>query len=201
MTAALRPTELRAVFAAFPTGVAAVAAVVAGAPTGLAASSFVPVSLSPPLVSICIGRLSTTWPALRTAARLGISVLGDHQETASRQLGSTDGERFAGISWHSTGQGAVLLPESSAWFDCSIEREIPAGDHDIVLLRVHDLGASAVMPLVFHGSTYRRLQASTIARGEDDGSAGRVTHAAGANPAGWTARDHRGREECYRRRA
>jgi flavin reductase (DIM6/NTAB) family NADH-FMN oxidoreductase RutF len=39
-----------------------------------------------------------------------------------------------------------------------IEREIPAGDHDIVLLRVHDLDADPdVPPLVFHGSRYRRL--------------------------------------------
>jgi flavin reductase (DIM6/NTAB) family NADH-FMN oxidoreductase RutF len=167
VTAALSPAELRSVFAAFPTGVAAVAAVMGGAPTGLAASSFVPVSLDPPLVSVCIARASTTWPALRTAARLGISVLGCHQEAVSRQLAATGGERFTGLSWRATAHGAVLLPESSAWFDCSVEQEIPAGDHDIVLLRVHDLGATAVMPLVFHASTYRRLQAHAVTGGQD----------------------------------
>jgi flavin reductase (DIM6/NTAB) family NADH-FMN oxidoreductase RutF len=157
VTADLSPAELRRVFAAFPTGVTAVAAIIGDAPTGLAASSFVPVSLDPPLVSVCIGRASSTWPALRTAPRLGISVLGHHQEAVSRQLGAADRERFNGLSWRATARGAVLLPESSAWFDCSVEREVPAGDHDIVLLRVHDLGATAVVPLVFHGSKYRRL--------------------------------------------
>lgn len=155
---ALGQAQLRHVLAAFPTGVAAVAAIIDGEPAGLAASSFVSVSLDPPLVSVCIGHSSTTWPVLRTG-RLGISVLGAHQERASRQLSSRDGERFAGLRWRSTGDGAVLLHEASAWFDCSIEREIPAGDHDIVLLRVHDLGASESMPLVFHGSAYRQLQA------------------------------------------
>jgi flavin reductase (DIM6/NTAB) family NADH-FMN oxidoreductase RutF len=166
VTAVLSPAELRSVFAAFPTGVAAVAAVIGRAPTGLAASSFVPVSLDPPLVSVCIARASATWPALRTAARLGISVLGYHQEAVSRQLAGT-GERFTGLSWRATAHGAVLLPESSAWFDCSVEQEIPAGDHDIVLLRVHDLGATAVMPLVFHASTYRTLQAHAVTAGRD----------------------------------
>ncbi|HTX82282.1 MAG TPA: flavin reductase family protein [Streptosporangiaceae bacterium] len=151
-------SQLRRVLAAFPTGVAAVAAIIDGEPAGLAANSFVSVSLDPPLVSVCIGHSSTTWPTLRTAERLGISVLGAHQESASRQLSSRDGKRFAGLRWRSTDDGAVLLHEASAWFDCSIEREIPAGDHDIVLLRVHDLGASEAMPLVFHGSAYRRLQ-------------------------------------------
>ncbi len=158
MTSGLSQAQLRRVFAAFPTGVAAVAAVIDGEPTGLAANSFVSVSLDPPLVSVCIAHSSTTWPVLRTARRFGISVLGDHQEVASRQLSSRDGERFAGLDWRATPDGALLVCEASAWFDCSIEQEIPAGDHDIVLLRVHDLGASEVMPLVFHGSTYRQLQ-------------------------------------------
>ena len=157
MTAPLSPSQLRRVFAAFPTGVAAVAAIIDGEPAGLAASSFVSVSLDPPLVSVCVAHTSTTWPALRNAGRLGISVLGDHQEQASRQLGSRAAARFAGLDWRATADGAVLLSEASAWFDCSLEQEIPAGDHDIVLLRVHDLGSSEFMPLVFHGSRYRQL--------------------------------------------
>jgi len=157
MTSRLGQAQLRQVFAAFPTGVAAVAAVIGGEPAGLAASSFVSVSLDPPLVSVCVAHTSTTWPSLRNAGRLGISVLGDHQEQASRQLSSRAGERFAGLDWRATQDGAVMLSEASAWFDCSLEQEIPAGDHDIVLLRVHDLGASEVMPLVFHGSSYRQL--------------------------------------------
>jgi len=158
MTQGFGQAQLRRVFAAFPTGVAAVAAVIDGEPTGLAASSFVSVSLDPPLVSVCVAHASTTWPALRSAGRVGISVLGDHQEQASRQLSSRTAKRFAGLDWRATTAGAVLLSEASAWFDCSLEQEIPAGDHDIVLLRVHDLGASEVMPLVFHGSGYRQLK-------------------------------------------
>jgi flavin reductase (DIM6/NTAB) family NADH-FMN oxidoreductase RutF len=160
MTAALGQLELRRVFAAYPTGVAAISALVDGEPRGIAASSFVPVSLSPPLVSVCVARTSTTWPVLRTAQRLGISVLAAHQEQAGRQLGARDGERFAALPWNATAAGAVRICGASAWLDCSLEREIPAGDHDIVLLRVQDmaLGAAEVSPLIFHGSTYRRLQ-------------------------------------------
>jgi flavin reductase (DIM6/NTAB) family NADH-FMN oxidoreductase RutF len=157
MTAGPDQAALRKVFGAFPTGVAAVAAVVDGQPAGLAANSFVSVSLDPPLASVCIAHTSTTWPVLRTAPRLGISVLGGHQETAGRQLSARGGDRFADLRWRETGHGAVLLCEASAWFDCSIDQEIPAGDHDIVLLRIHDLGASEISPLVFHGSAFRQL--------------------------------------------
>jgi flavin reductase (DIM6/NTAB) family NADH-FMN oxidoreductase RutF len=153
------PLELRRVFAAYPTGVAAVSALVNGAPHGIAASSFVPVSLSPPLVSVCVAHSSATWPRLRAAPRLGISVLAAHQEQAGRQLGARDGERFAALAWSATAAGAVRICGASAWLDCSLEREVPAGDHDIVLLRVQDMALAAdVPPLIFHGSTYRRLE-------------------------------------------
>ncbi|AGL17252.1 flavin reductase family protein [Actinoplanes sp. N902-109] len=160
MRSALAPGRLRRVFGTFPTGVTAVAALVDDAPAGLAANSFVSVSLDPPMVSVCVAHTSTTWPVLRRAARLGVSVLGAHQEQAGRQLSARGADRFAALPWRSTSDGAVLLDGSSAWLDCSIEQEIPAGDHDIVLLRVHALDADPdVPPLVFHGSQYRRLHA------------------------------------------
>jgi hypothetical protein len=37
---------------------------------------------------------------------------------------------------------------------------VPAGDHAIVLLQIHGLGADPdTLPLVFHGSRFRRLAA------------------------------------------
>jgi flavin reductase (DIM6/NTAB) family NADH-FMN oxidoreductase RutF len=156
---AVDPDALRRVFAAFPTGVTAVAALVDGAPVGLAANSFTSVSLDPPMVSVCVAHSSTTWPALRTVARCGVSILGAHHEEACRQLSARGTDRFAALDWRAAADGAVVISGGSAWFDCSIERHIPAGDHDIVLLRVHDLDVdSTVAPLVFHGSQFRRLE-------------------------------------------
>ena len=154
----LDPATLRRVFGAYPTGVTALAALIGGVPVGMAANSFTSVSLDPPLVSVCVATASRTWPVLRRAARLGVSVLGHEQEEASRSLAARDADRFAALAWYPTADGAVLLKGVSAWLDCSVEREIRAGDHEIVLLRVHRLGTDPeVAPLVFHGSRYRRL--------------------------------------------
>ena len=150
--------DLRRVYGAFPTGVAVVAGLAGGRPAGIAASSFVPVSLDPPLVSVCVAHSSTTWPRLRELPRIGISVLGAHQEGVGRSLGARDGDRFAGVGWRSTAEGGVLVEDASAWFDCSIEEQVRSGDHDIVVFRVHDLDAADdVPPLVFHASAFRRL--------------------------------------------
>jgi flavin reductase (DIM6/NTAB) family NADH-FMN oxidoreductase RutF len=152
--------DLRRVFGAFPTGVTALAALVDGEPVGMAASSFTSVSLDPPLVSVCVATASQTWPLLRRAPRIGVSVLSHRQEEASRRLAARGTDRFAGLAWYPTGDGAVLLAGASAWLDCSVDREIRAGDHEIVLLAVRGLDTDpAAPPLVFHASRYRRLAA------------------------------------------
>ena len=159
-TDVLDPARLRRVFGAFPTGVTAVAALVDGVPVGIAASSFTSVSLEPALVSICVAHSSQTWSLLGRAPRLGVSILSVAQENAGRQLGGRGADRFAGLEWRATIDGAVLLQAASAWLDCSIEQQVRAGDHDIVVLRVHDLDADHdIRPLVFHASQFRRLEA------------------------------------------
>jgi flavin reductase (DIM6/NTAB) family NADH-FMN oxidoreductase RutF len=160
-TEILDPRRLRHVFGAFPSGVAAVAALVDGAPVGIAASSFTSVSLDPPLVSLCIAHTSSTWPLLRRADRLGLSILSEAQERAGRQLAGRGEDRFASLSWRATVGGAVLLEGASGWLETSVETQVRAGDHDIVVLRVHDLDADHdVSPLVFHASRFRRIERS-----------------------------------------
>jgi flavin reductase (DIM6/NTAB) family NADH-FMN oxidoreductase RutF len=103
----LDPDRLREVFGIFPSGVVAVAALVDGAPVGLAASSFTSVSLDPPLVSFSIANTSKTWPDLRRAAHLGVTILADHHSTVARQLAGAVGQRFDGLSPTATAEGAV----------------------------------------------------------------------------------------------
>lgn len=152
------PAHLREVFAAYPTGVTAVAAELAGVPVGLAANSFTSVSLNPPLVSVCIARTSATWPRLRGSDWVGVNILASHQAKACRSLAGPDGHRFTDLSWRVTQNGAIVLDEVKAWLECRVVSEIPTGDHDIVVLHVHDLAVDHERaPLVFHASRFREL--------------------------------------------
>jgi flavin reductase (DIM6/NTAB) family NADH-FMN oxidoreductase RutF len=153
------PAELRRAFGCFPSGVAAVCAEVGGILTGMAISSFTSVSLDPPLVSFCIAHTSSTWPVLRVAPRLGVSILSSQHERAGRQLAGRHPDRFTDLPWRATELGAVLLEGAGGWFETNVEQEVRAGDHDIVVLRVRDLDADdQISPLVFHASEFRRLE-------------------------------------------
>ncbi|ABH00694.1 possible oxidoreductase (plasmid) [Rhodococcus jostii RHA1] len=152
--------QLRRAFGCFPSGVTAVCAEFDGVPMGLAASSFTSVSFDPPLVSICMQHSSTTWPTLRKRPRLGLSILTEGQGEICKRLASKIGDRFAGTDWLATDDGSVFIHGATLWLDCTIHAEVPSGDHDIVVLRIHGLRSDpSVSPLIFHGSQFRRLTA------------------------------------------
>ena len=162
----LDPARLREAFGSFPSGVVAVAAEVEGALIGLAASSFTSVSLDPPLVSVSLANSSKTWPDLRRADRLGLTVLAEHHGDVCRQLAGPVATRFEDVPVTVAESGAVTLDEGLARFDCSIYREVEAGDHTIVLLLLHAVEHGAVAgqvdgalgaPLVFHRSAFGRM--------------------------------------------
>lgn len=149
---------LRTAFGCFPSGVTVVAALSAERPAGMTVSSFTSVSLDPPLVSICIRRSSATWARLRPAAAIGVSVLGAGQADVCRALAAPGDDRFTGLAVETTPRGAVFLRGATAWLECTVHDTVPAGDHELVLLRV--LGVDVEpdrSPLVFHSSGLHSL--------------------------------------------
>ncbi|WP_406517379.1 flavin reductase family protein [Streptomyces sp. NBC_00134] len=116
---------LRGAYGRFPSGVTAVCGLVDGLPTGIAASSFTSVSLEPPLVSLCVARTSTTWPVLRRAACLGVSVLAEDQGPVARALASKTSDRFASVGWVAEPPGSVFVVGAALWLECRIVQEVP----------------------------------------------------------------------------
>lgn len=159
--------DFREVLGHVPTGVVVVTGIVDGRPCGVALGSFTSVSLEPPLVSFCVARTSRTWPVLRRAPRLALSVLGAADEALCRRFATPGVDRFAGVTTRPAPGGAPVLPGAVVWLDGTVSTVHPAGDHDLVLVAVHDLGVgdrSAEAPrdhgpLVFHRGRYVGLPA------------------------------------------
>lgn len=154
----LSPAALREAFGHVPSGVVAIAAEVDGTRLGMAVSTFVPVSLEPPLISFCVQNSSETWPKLARLPALGISVLGESHHEAVRTLAAKNGDRFAGLDTVTSPAGALFVTGTCLWLESAVENLVPAGDHTIVILRVLDLTVHPdVAPVVFHRSRFRRL--------------------------------------------
>jgi 3-hydroxy-9,10-secoandrosta-1,3,5(10)-triene-9,17-dione monooxygenase reductase component len=149
--------RFRSILGRFATGVVAVTAVdpETGRPTGLAANSFTSVSLEPPLVSFCVAHTSATWPKLRKVGRFCVNVLSRPQRDVCLQLAARGADKFAGLEWSTSPAGAPVIDGALAWLDCSVEAEYVAGDHVIVVSRVHELDRHHDgEPLVFFKGAY-----------------------------------------------
>ncbi|GAB3676043.1 flavin reductase family protein [Actinocorallia lasiicapitis] len=152
--------RLRDVLGHFATGVVAITAIDPGTglPTGLAANSFTSVSLEPALVAFCVAHTSSTWPSLRRAERLCINVLSEPQTAVCKQLAVKGGDKFAGVAWAASPAGTPVLDGALAWLEVSIEAEHLAGDHMIIVARVHGLDVHHDgEPLVFYQGRYGRF--------------------------------------------
>jgi flavin reductase (DIM6/NTAB) family NADH-FMN oxidoreductase RutF len=152
--------RFRSVLSRFATGVVAITAIdpETGAPTGLAANSFTSVSLDPPLVGFCVAHTSSTWPKLRDADRHCINILSEPQTEVCLQLAAKGGDKFAGLKWATAPGGSPILDGALAWIECSVESEYAAGDHVIVVARVHHLDKHHDgSPLIFYQGAYGRF--------------------------------------------
>ncbi|GAA4522277.1 flavin reductase family protein [Actinoallomurus oryzae] len=153
--------RFRSILGRFATGVVAITAIdpATGAPTGLAANSFTSVSLEPALVSFCVAHTSTTWPRLRTAERHCVNILSAPQREVCLQFAAKGADKFAGLEWSESPGGGPVIDGALAWLECSVEAEYPAGDHMIVVARVHHLDRHHDgEPLIFYKGSYGRFQ-------------------------------------------
>lgn len=148
----------RTVLGHFCSGITVVTAVDAGEPVGLTCQSFTSVSLDPPLVLFVPAKGSNSWPHIRTAGAFCANVLGDDQEELGRRFALRGVDKFAGVGWGPGGTGAPILDGCLAFIGCTIEAVHGAGDHDIVVGRVVELGVGHEGgPLLFFRGGYGRF--------------------------------------------
>jgi flavin reductase (DIM6/NTAB) family NADH-FMN oxidoreductase RutF len=152
MSAAIDQAHYRQVLGHFPTGVVIVAA---PGPVGTAIGSFFSISLEPPLVGFCIGSSSSSWPGIRESGVFCVSVLAHDQEAVCRAFAQKGADKFAGLGWTAMASGSPRINDCTAWIDCDIETVHEAGDHDVVIGRVREMGVEREeKPLLFFRGGY-----------------------------------------------
>lgn len=159
-SASIDSAKFRQVLGHFPTGVTVITAgAEAETRVGMAIGSFFSVSLDPPLVGFCAGKTSASWPLIREVGRFCVNVLAQDQEEACRIFASKAVDKFDGVGYQPAPfSGAAQLDGALAWIDCEIVAVHEAGDHDLVVGRVHDLAvAREGGPLLFFRGGYGEL--------------------------------------------
>jgi flavin reductase (DIM6/NTAB) family NADH-FMN oxidoreductase RutF len=158
--------DFRTAMSQLAAGVVMVTCHVGGKPWGLTVSACCSVSMSPPLLLVSLGAGTTSARAIQADGEFGVSLLGQALIDVAR-FGSAPGqpkfvEDYCRSDPHASRSPAVA--GALAHVDCLLEREIPAGDHVLLIGQVRGVVVSDKAqdgPLVYHSRNYHQLGAPT----------------------------------------
>lgn len=149
------PAEYRKVFGSLPTGVTAITGMTAeGKPMGLVVGTFMSLSLDPPLVTFCVDKGSSTWPALRSLGRFTANILSTEQLPVCRALSRKGEDKFASIDYEIGDFGTPRIKGATAVIDCEVLSEVVAGDHYMIVGGIDAMQASEAEALLFRGGKF-----------------------------------------------
>jgi flavin reductase (DIM6/NTAB) family NADH-FMN oxidoreductase RutF len=142
----------------FASGVTVVTTAHEGAAYGMTVASFASLSLTPPLVLICIEKSVKSHEAIAAAEKFGVNILAEDQSEISNRFASKKVEdRFAGVAWSRGELGMPLLDGAICSLECRVHNQLPGGDHTIFVGEVVGVRTHEAKPLVYFRSGYREL--------------------------------------------
>ena len=125
---------------------------------GLTVSAFASLSLSPPLILVCIDQGSSLHPVIASAPHFAVNILASSQEALSRRFSGKDLERFDGIGYQRGVTGVAVLDEVLAYLECRVAHRLDQGDHTIVVGEVEAAEAGTGRPLLYYRGGYAALE-------------------------------------------
>lgn len=154
--------DFRAAVGTFATGVTVVTTSGEEHAYGMTANAFSSVSLDPPLVLVCVISNSEGGAHIKRNGCFAVNILHANQEPMSRYFASRDRPRgrdaFRDVPHSTLATGSPILDGALGFLDCRLHAEHEAGDHQIFIGEVLELGfAPDGQPLVFHGGQYRLI--------------------------------------------
>jgi flavin reductase (DIM6/NTAB) family NADH-FMN oxidoreductase RutF len=150
------PDSFRAALGRFPTGVTVVT--IDRPDTGvhgITVSSFMSLSLTPPLVGVAIGDKARASSMLPSLARYGVSILAADQGAIS--------DHFAGRQVQADApfdhlDGHPVIRGAAAQLVCVVVNQVAVGDHTLVVGRVEASAVHSRPSLAYGQGRYGRVQ-------------------------------------------
>ncbi len=142
-------------------GVTVVASAYQGVQHGMTVSSFLSISLDPPLLLVSLQNGTRTLEMIKQSQVFSVNVLRQDQGYLSDRFAGRLAElenRFVGLETFTLITQSPFLSDTLAGFDCQLYALQTAGDHTLVIGKVVALHESeAQLPLIYYQRTYHAL--------------------------------------------
>jgi flavin reductase (DIM6/NTAB) family NADH-FMN oxidoreductase RutF len=157
----LNISEFKQVASNFATGVVVITATTSEGPVGFTCQTFGSLSLEPLLAYFTAQTGGSSWPRIKGAESIGISILSQDQEQIAQQFAASGVDKFSGVEWKPGPGGAPLLDGALSHVEGTLKSVTTHGDHEIAVLEVtygqinkfnKDRPTESKPLLYFHGS-------------------------------------------------
>lgn len=151
--------DYKQLFANWPGGVAIVTCRgTDGTPQGFTASSFISVSIDPPLVLFALKRSARSMKHFAGADGFAVNTLKADQAELSNRFATPHPDKFDGLAYTiGAHTGAPLLDDAWGRMECRTKYRYDGGDHVIFVGEIVLLESEEAEPLVYHRRGYRKL--------------------------------------------
>jgi flavin reductase (DIM6/NTAB) family NADH-FMN oxidoreductase RutF len=155
---AIGQDEFRAALGRFASGVTVVTTRDGdGMLHGITVSAFCSVSLDPPLILICVEKITGSHAVIRDSGVFVVNILDRSQQALSEHFASTLPHKFEGIDYRTGASGIPVLGDALVSLECRVQKTCDGGDHTIYIAGVEGAEIKDGSPLVYFHGNYREI--------------------------------------------
>lgn len=143
------PEHFRRVMGCFASGVTVITTRDAGIDYGLTANAVSSLSLDPPMLLICVNKISNTHRAIARSGVFAVHILRENQSAVARQFARSHPDKFTGVPLSYGELGAPLLLNALATIECRVVEMVAGGTHTVFLAEVAAAQTTEGMPLAY----------------------------------------------------
>lgn len=124
---------------------------------GITVSAFCSVSISPPMILICIDRSTASHYAFVESGIFAVNVLSQNQQFISNQFASPLQDKFKGVEYRLGEFGLPLIMDCPANLECRVRNVADGGDHTIFIAEIEHSYIENADPLIYFRGDYRSI--------------------------------------------
>lgn len=142
----------------FPSGVTIVTTINNdGQRCGFTASAFSSLSLSPPLILVCLANNADCFDSFSTGKQFVVSIIGPEHEALAFKFATKDSDKFEGNEFVPGASGLPILSNNPVSLECNTKYTYPGGDHVILVGQVEHLRINDENPSIWYEGKFRYL--------------------------------------------
>ena len=154
----INPDDFRAALSRFPSGVTVVTSrASSGKLLGITVSAFCSVSLTPPLVLVCIEKEVASHAAVHDSDAFVVNILRSDHDHISDHFALPSPVGFEEFGTTQGIEGIAVLEEALVSLECRLRNAHDGGDHTIFVGEVESVTIRDGSPLVYFNGGYRDL--------------------------------------------